>query len=64
MSKRRFETVVAIMALTLAAPILRAVAVAIKLRWPGPVSFDRDASGRMGARFTCTGLVPGTSATR
>jgi len=63
MSKRLFGIVVSTMALILVAPILGAVAVAIKLGSPGPV-FSTGTHRAEWARFICTSLVPAMSHAR
>jgi lipopolysaccharide/colanic/teichoic acid biosynthesis glycosyltransferase len=51
MSKRLFDIVVSVIALILVAPILGAVAVAIKLGSPGPVFFRQARIGLNGRSF-------------
>lgn len=51
MGKRVFDLVIAAAALVLLAPLLAAIALAIKLDSPGPVFFRQERVGRGGAPF-------------
>lgn len=51
MSKRLFDVIVSALALVLLAPLLAAVALAIRLDSPGPVFFRQERVGRHGVPF-------------
>src|SRR5690606_23211233 len=50
--KRAMDVVIATTVLTLAAPLMLLIAIAIKLDSPGPILFGQERVGKNGRRFT------------